>query len=325
MTASRAGFLEFVRFAEDESASPTNGYCIKVSDFKVDFEQNAKFKDYSEKGVDTTVYTLSGTSLSASFSSPLKEIEVGLYKLLAIGLAQFNERTSVAPTTFSLYSTYYGTLHGCVIEEISIDANEGGPIDINFTLSARYLDFTTREITQLSLGFLDLPETRTFMFYDISLAMDPSYVNFNMPSLADFSSYIKTFSLKITNVIQVNWTLAEQTDISSNLSPQNIVAPKDITMGGRTVEGNIGYIMPHTDLFGFFKVLQNVGPLEFIVFDSLGGDGTYMTIDINNPVFLLPDRANEIGVLQQTASFRGLRSQVATGYSGAINYSHRYE
>ena len=37
MLASRVGFLEFIRIAIDETASPTVGYLVKVANFNVSF------------------------------------------------------------------------------------------------------------------------------------------------------------------------------------------------------------------------------------------------------------------------------------------------
>lgn len=325
MLASRVGFLEFIRIAMDESASPTIGYVIKVSNLNVNFEQKPVTKSYSEKGIDTTVYNLSGTRLSISFSSPLKDLEVGLYKLIEKCLSQYEERTSVSPTTFSIYTSYYGTLHGCVVQSFSISAEEGGPINISFEIVARYLDHTTKNLNQFNHLYMDLPATRNFMFYDIFLTMSPTYTNFHLPDISEFSCYMKGFSLDVTNDVQINWTLAEQTDIPSTLLPQSIVAPKDITIGSRTISGGIVYTMPYNDLLGFYKVLQNSTPLIFEIFDTFTvGHPSYMTIEVNNPIFTLPERPNDIGILQQTASFVGARSQTDTDYNSALYYTHLY-
>lgn len=322
LVPSRVGFLEHIRMADDESASPTNGYLIAASAFNVSLRQNANFKDYSEKGIDTTVYTLSGTQVEATLSAPLKTEEVGIYKLLDKVFSQFNERTSVSPTTFSIHSSYYGTLHGCVVKGVTIESKGTGPIDVSFDIAARYLDFSTRATQQLD-SYLDLPLGRVLTFYDAKVTMSPSYANFNLPELEDFSSYMQDFSISISNNVQVNWTLAEQDDISDTLSPQNLLAPKDITIGGREISGSIGYIMSYNELFGFYKVLQNTTSLNFAVYDALGLPApALMEISINNPVFLPPNRPNNIGVLQQVIEFRGVRSEESATYHDAVAYSY---
>jgi len=325
MLASRVGFLEFIRVAMNETASSTNGYLLRVANLNVTFEQSPVIKEYSEKGIDATVYNLNGTRLSIGFSSPLNDEDEGLYHLIIKCFSQYEERDSVSPTTFSIHTSYYGTLHGCVVESIEIEVEDGGPINVTFQIVARYLDFTTRDIQQLEDGYQNFSSTRNFMFYDVFLDMSPTYVNFNLPTLSDFSKYMKVYNLSINNNMQMNWTLAEQTDIPDTLLPQSLVAPKDITIGGRNVEGSIAYIMPYNDLLGFYKVLQNSTPLELRIFDSFDDSlETYLTIDVNNPIFELPDRPNDIGVLQQTASFIGARSSTDSGFSSAISYSYKY-
>jgi len=327
MLASRVGFLEFIRIAMDDSASPTSGYVIKVSSLSVNFSQEYSIKEYSEKGIDATVYNLSGTNLSISFSTPLKNIEFGAYKLIEKSISQYEERTSVSPTTFSIYASYYGTLHGCVVSEVTIESDEGGPIIVSFEILARYLDHTTKMLAQdNNYLYMDLPTTRNFMFYDIYLRMAPSYWNFHLPDISEFSCYMKSFSLKIANNTQVNWTLAAQVDIPDALLPQSIVAPKDITIGGRKIEGTITYTMPHNDLLGFYKVLQNNTPLILSVSDTLlQGNPTYLTFEVNHPIFTLPEKPNEVGILQQTVSFVGARSQLDSDFNSAIYYSHIFE
>ena len=326
ISPSRIGAMEYVQFifpdATEADPDNTDTYDVRVIDFTVDFIQGVNYKEYVEKGIDSTVYTLGGTTVTATLSAIFNSKDFGIYKLIDFALQSFEDREAIQPATFQVFSSYYGKLHDCVVESIDISMDESGPIAISVNIVARYIDYTEREIDRITSGYKDMEEARNFMFFDSIFDFTFYSEEYHWP--VDLSAAMNGFSLNITNEILKTWTLDVNTDaeiVDTELLPQKITAAKYLAIGGREISGSLSYLMPHDDLYGFFKVLGTGGPLQFFIEDTLNGDTEYMHMVIDEAVFNIPSKPIMIATLTQTTEFRAIRP-INSEYYDAISYDY---
>jgi len=336
---ARTGFKEVVVINDPVSwpiTTANKDYPVRCSDFSITPSQAVTVPELIQGGVDRTAFQIDQRTVEGGMnfplvalvgaastvgtppSSPFTGVDPGVDLIFTHAITNANDVDTLYET-FEIGSSYHGIFKNCMINDIGIAGEEGGPINISTTVWPTHIQGDETDDLVPTQGeapdeYFDLPEVEVIMFYNV-------LINGGEPiSIGTWSlepCLIRSFNINVANNLIRNFTYC------------NTESAHDITHGLREVSGDftfqIDYDQTNNPAGGrfprFADIMSKGGVTQYpeMMFQMGGGDaGNYVyTITVRNPVFAATNQPISVGVLTQTVSFKAVADE---GYY-AIDYT----
>jgi len=333
---ARTGFKEVVDVGTTVTypiTSPTNP--LRCSDVSITPQQAVALPDLIQGGVDRTAYQIAQRIIEGGLTFPLvanvgsastvgtppgsttdfTTVDDGVDTIFANAISNAND-ISTLYNTFEVGTTYHGIFKNCMINDVGIAGEEGGPITISTTVWPTHIggDVSGETATEgdAPSDFFDLEEVEVIMFYNVRIN---SGSDIAIGSWSLDPDLIRSFNLNVANNLMRNFTYNQSE------------SAHDITFGLRQVSGDFTFQInwdttnnPSGGRFPrFADIMSKAAGVPQMTFECGGGSvpGFTYTFAVQNPVFEATNQPISVGVLTQTVNFYA----VADASDYAILYS----
>lgn len=337
---ARTGFKELIDIrAENGFASwpitvPENP--LRCSDFSITPSQPVATPELIQGGVDRTAYQIDARVVEGSVAFPLvakvgsaatvgtppgstadfSTVDPGVDLIFTNAITNANLATTLYDV-FEVGSTYHGVFKNCMVNDIGIAGEEGGPINISTTIwpthiSGDYDDDSIETEGDYPTDYFNLDEVEVIMFYNVRINGG------NSITIGDWSlapCLIRSFNVNVANNLIRNFTYC------------NYEWAHDITFGLREVTGDFTFQIDWNQVNNptggrfprFADIMSKASGVPELTFEMGGGAviGYTYTITVRNPIFEAANQPISVGVLTQTVNYRA----VADGTDYAIDYT----
>lgn len=333
---ARTGFKEVVDVGTSVTypiTAPTNP--LRCSEVSITPRQAVELPDLIQGGVDRTAYQIGERVVEGTLSFPLVAevgaastvgtppgstsdfvtVDDGVDTIFSNAINNANSPSTLYDT-FEVGTTYHGIFKNCMVNELTIDGREGGPVEVSAAIWPTHIQGDLVSETDTEGGapsaFFDLEEVEVIMFYNVRINGGN---DIEIGSWSLDPDLIRSFSLRVANNLVRNFTYNQSE------------SAHDVTFGLRRVEGNFTFQLnynttnnPASGRFPrFADIMSKAAGTPELTFECGGGvtPGFTYTFTVRNPIFEASNQPISVGVLTQTVNFYA----VADGSDYAILYT----